>query len=241
MAWIWLPVAVVATARRPVGLAVSCVSLAVTAGMANSVADLRTAFSPEASTAQYAALIAAVDRVPAMQDYRLEVVSDGTHDAAYFLLGHATIARGYETQVDAQLNPVLWSSSLDATSYRSWLDHNAVGFIVRHRSAPSTSYEDRLVAHGLSYLHPVWSDRDWVPYRVEHAVPIVAAPGHLTDADQATLTLTSSRAAHIEIRVRWSPALEVSGPTGPHASIARTPDDWTRLIAARPGHYVLSG
>jgi MFS family permease len=241
MAWIWLPIAVVATARRRAVVAVSCVSVAVIAGMAASINDLRTAFSPAASTAQYAPLLRAVDRVPAMQDYRLETVSDGTHDAAYFLLDHATIARGYETQVDARLNPALWRSSLDAASYRAWLDRNAVGFVVFHRSAPSATYEGRLVAHGLDYLHPIWSDPNWVLYRVEHAVPIVAPPGRMTDADQGALTLAASRSARIEVRVRWSPALEVSGPPGARAAIGRGPEGWTQVSATRPGYYVLSG
>lgn len=241
MVWIWLPIGVVATARRPAVLAASCVSVAMIAGISDSIADLRTAFSAPSSTAQYAPLLKAIDRASAVQDYRLETVSDGTHDAAYFLLDHATLARGYETQVDARLNPVLSSSSLDAASYRWWLDHNAVGFVVLHRSAPSTTHEHRLVAQGLPYLHPIWSDTNWVLYRVQHPVPIVAPPGRMIDADQSALTLATPRAAHIEVRVHWSPALEVSGPPGARPTIAPASGGWTRLFAARAGTYILSG
>lgn len=240
MVWVWLPVAVVATARRTLPVSVACIGIAVATAVANTVTDLRIAVSPAAATAQYAPLVEEIEGLRGINAYRLEAVIDGTHDAAYLLLDHATLARGYETQADIRLDAVLWRSSLDAASYRRWLDDNAVGFVLLHRSVPYASYESRLVARGLPYLRPIWTNPNWVLYRVRHAVPIVGEPGRAIDADQAQLTLATSRPGPVAIRVRWSRALEVAGPPGAPARLAPAAGGWTRLWAGRAGRYVLS-
>lgn len=241
MVWIWLPVAVIATARRATAPAAACVALAVWAGSTNSVHDLGVAFSPAAATAQYAPLLHAIDRLPHRAQYRVEVVSDGTHDAAYFLLGHAVIARGYETQTDLARNAILLESTLDAGTYQQWLDANAVGYVVLHKISRSLTYEAALVANGLPYLHRLWSNANWVLFAVADPVPVVAPPARAVSAGQSSLSVQLPRPGDVLVRVAWSSALGAAGPPGATARLSPAADGWTELTADRPGRYVLSG
>lgn len=73
------------------------------------------------------------------------------------------------------------------------------GRLRRPRQAnPGPGPEDRLVRPGdLPYLRLVWSDSHWRLDRVESPAPIAAPPGRVTDAEQASFTLHTPRAARI--------------------------------------------
>jgi hypothetical protein len=244
LVWICLPVAVVATAGRRLPLAACASALAVLWGAQITAHDVAVATSPMSTVSYYAPLAAELDRIPALTTYRLEAVPDGTHTAAYALLGHAMLARGYLTQADNALNPVLWSrTKLNALTYRIWLDNNAVGYVAIGRTALNSSPEYNLVSRGrLPYLTQVWSNAHWTLYRVQSPTPIVGPPAFIRDADQSNMTIDIPVAGRLPVRVRWSKFLTVDAPS--HASGATVTDDgsgWTILTAPVPGQYVLHG
>jgi hypothetical protein len=242
--WICLPVAVVATAGRRLSLAAFASAFAVFAGAQGTAHDVAVARSPLSSVSYYAPLAAELDRVPALTSYRLEAVPDGTHTAAYALLNHAMLARGYLTQADNALNAVLWSKAdLTALTYKIWLDNNAVGYVAIDKTALDPNPEYSLVTTGtLPYLTPIWSNTNWTLYRVQSPTPIVAPPARIVDADQSNMTIDVAKAGTLPVRVRWSKFLAADAPG--HASGAIVTDDgygWTILTAPVTGQYVLHG
>jgi hypothetical protein len=238
--WLCLPVAVIATAQvRPRGAALTA-GAALACTVAGSAHDLYVAAKPMSSETYLRGLIAELDRTPGVTAYRLEVVPDGTHVAAYALLNHAMLARGYETQTDNALDPVLISPHLTAAAYRRWLNTNAVGYVALDRVTLKHSPEDRLVrSEHLPFLRLVWSDAHWQLFRVTAPAPIIAPPARITDADQAELVITTPRAGDLPIRVHWSRFLEVEGPDG--ARLRPNRSGWSVLHTDSPGRYVIRG
>ena len=236
--------AVVATAGRRLPLAACAIALAVLWGAQITARDVAVASAPMSSVSYYAPLAAELDRIPALTTYRLEVVPDGTHTAAYALLNHAMLARGYLTQADSAFNAVLWSrADLNALTYKIWLDNNAVGYVAIDKTTLDANPEYNLVSGGrLPYVTPIWSNTDWTLYRVQSPTPIVESPARILDADQAKMTIVVPKAGVLPVRVRWSRFLAVDAPG--HASGATVTDDgsgWTILTAPVPGQYVLHG
>lgn len=239
-AWLCLPVAVIATARVRLRWAALTAGAALAFSVAGTAHDLYVATKPMSSETYLRGLIAELDRTPGLSTYRLEVVPDGTHVAAYALLDHAMLARGYETQTDNALDAQLTSPSLDAASYRRWLDASAVGYVALDRVTLRQGPEDQLVRSGrLRYLRPIWSDAHWLLFRVTAPTPIVAPPARITDADQAELVITTPQAGQLHIRVHWSRFLHVDGPAG--ARLVPDPMGWTVLDAHAPGRYRIGG
>jgi hypothetical protein len=245
LTWICLPVAVAATgqARRAVVVLTSVAAL--TAGVAGSVKDLYVAAQPMSRSSYTAGLVAQLDRTPGLADYRVEVVPDGTHVAAYALLDHASLARGFETQSDNSLDGILSSPRLDAASFRRWLDQNAVGYVALDRRTLKSGPEDRLVrSRTLRYLHEIWSDAHWQLFAVAAPAPIVDRPARVATATQADLTVTAPAAGHFALRIHWSTFLRVRATPGgraPSATLSPDGHGWTVLSTTGPGDYVLSG
>ncbi|HET8583638.1 MAG TPA: hypothetical protein VFL65_10310 [Jatrophihabitans sp.] len=234
--WICLPVAAAATARIPAWRSTLVAGLAVAVGVAGSARDLYIAAQPISSETYYAGLVARLDHTPGLADHRVEVVPDGTHVAAFVLLDHAQLARGYETQSDNTYDRVLGSPSLDAAGYRAWLDANAVAYVALDRSTLSHNPEDRLVRdHRPGYLRTIWADAHWMLFAVRDPVPIVAAPARVSDADQSNLVISVPRPGRYELRVHWSRFLRV--PAG--ARLEPDGRGWSVLDTTRPGLYTL--
>ena len=235
--WICLPVAVLATARSSLRIAVVCCGAALSFGVIGSLHDLYVAAQPMSRPEYTAGLVRAVDRLPGLEDHRLEVVPDGSHVAAYTLLGHAQLARGYETQTDNAMDAGLAARSLDAQAFRRWLDDNAVGWVAIDRVSMKHGPEDALIRDRRpGYLHEAWSDRNWVLYAVERATPIVQPPGRVVDADQAEMQVQVPPGTTL-VRIRWSRFLHVTGPAP--ASIAERADGWVELRAAAAGAFTI--
>jgi hypothetical protein len=236
--WLCLPVAVIATAQVRLRWAAAAAGGALICSIVGTAHDLYVAAKPMSSENYLAGLVAHLDRIPGLADHRLEVVPDGTHVAAYALLDHAMLARGYETQTDNALDAVLTSPHLNAASYRKWLDTSAVGYVALDRVTLYHGPEDQLVRFGhLPYLRPVWSDAHWLLFKVTAPTPIVAAPARITDADQAELVMTTPRPGRLLVRVHWSRFLHVDGPAGSH--LRPGPSGWILLEAPAPGRYVI--
>lgn len=241
--WIVLPVAVVATARAPRRLAATVGALAVTCSAVGTAKDLYVASRPQSQRGYYAALIRQLDARPDLLGHRIEVVPDGTHLAADLLLGHAYLARGYETQSDNQYARVLNDGPLDAARYRRWLDDNAVAYVLLDHTTTTPSAESTLVRlHRPAYLRQTWTDGHWRLFAVTRPVPIAPAPARVVAAAQARLTVVVSRPARVQLRVRWSRFLTVRSTDGGRARLAAAAHcGWTVLTVQRPGRFVLGG
>jgi hypothetical protein len=242
LTWICLPVAVVATSRARPPVALLAAGLALSCSISASVYDLYLAAQPMSARSYYRDLVTELDTIPELNNYRVEVVPDGTHAAAYALLDHAQLARGYETQSDNKLDAVLNAPTLNPSTFESWLDNNAVGYVVLDRTTLTPGPEDRLVRSGsLPYLHQIWSDAHLRLFAVSDPTPIVGPPGHISHADQASLTITTPHPGRLPVRVRWSRFLHITPPGATHATLQPDGSGWTILIASRPGTYELAG
>jgi hypothetical protein len=244
MPYICIPAAVMAAGAARRSWVVWTVVPAVVACGQVTIADLLAASRPAASYGYYTTLSQELDRLPDRQNYRLEVVQDvNFHTAPYVLLGHVALAGGYETQEQRALNAVLRSKSLDAMSYKIWLDDNAVGYLAFDKVTADPGPEYTLVKSGhLPYLTEVWEDPTWRVYQVRYATPIVPAPAHLVSATQSALTIRVPCACTVNIRVRYSSFLTASVPgTSLHARVEDDLTGWTRLRTPAPGTYVLKG
>ena len=208
-----------------------------------TVLDLVRSTAPAAAAAFYTPLIGQLKNQPDLRNHRLEVVQSGSiHTAAYALLGHAALAGGYETQEQNKLNAVLSDPTLNAVSYKVWLDNNAVGYVAVNRRYPVTTPEYTLAArHRPAYLVPVSSSPTWSLYRVSDATPIVPRPQQLLSADQAQLTIKVPCACAFPVRVRFSKFLTlrpVRG-TGPAGDARDDGTGWTVLRTPAAGTYRL--
>jgi hypothetical protein len=232
-----LPAAAVALTRRRRGVVAALVAPVVALGGLTSVSAAQSALRPGSHASFYAALAAELDRRPALDAHRLELVSTGW--AAYAVLtGHALLARGWETQSSHALDAALTSRSLDAPTYRAWLDDNAVGYVAVNTRGARTP-EARLIGSGPPrFLRLVWSHAPWRLYQVRRPTPIVRGPATLAGWSQAALHVRMPRAGHTLVRTRWTPFLTASPG---HPTLAPGPAGWTVLTTDRPGTYELTG
>jgi hypothetical protein len=176
---------------------------------------------------------------PESNGQRLEVVDPRGHWATVYLADEQ-LARGWERQVDRDLNPLFYGGArLDAASYRAWLDGLAVGWVALP-SGPldyAAVAEAALVRHGLAYLQPVWASRDWTLYRVLDPAPLVTGATVLAVDDEAVV-VSVARAGRVHLAVRWSPYLVVTDEAGgPDGVVARDAGGQTVATLDRPGTY----
>jgi hypothetical protein len=249
MIWFCLPVAVVATSGRRVWIPLLVVCPVLLSGANLTVSDLRHASDRVASVSYYTPLANELDRISGLTTYRLEVVAQGAHAAYDALLGHAMLARGWETQEDNALNRTVKSSTLDATLYKIWLDNNSVGYVALPRSKAETYPEYALVASAtLPYLREVWHSDDWSLYRVSDPTPIIAEPQAILAYSQSKLTIRTPCACQFSIRIRYSKYLRADAvldkdslAAKPKARLADDGYGYTSMTTTAPGEYVLRG
>lgn len=253
--WFCLPVAVVAlTRRRAVVAALLVTPLLVTGGQL-TLTDLEDAAAPVSSVSYYKALADELDHIAGLRTYRVEVVNHGAHAGYDALLGHAMLARGWESQEDNALNKSLKQNPLDPVTYKVWLDNNAVGYVALPAASVGGFPEYTLVQSGTApYLHRVWSNADWQLYRVADPTPIVGRPGTVLEHDQKSMTVSVPCACTITLRLRYSrflaAALQQSTPNGRgtadavpavRAQVAGDGSGWATLTTPQAGVYVLRG
>ncbi|WP_407077591.1 MFS transporter [Streptomyces sp. SCSIO 30461] len=233
----------------------------------NSVVDIvRTA--PDASWARELAPLVNQLQQAGADKGRVEVVPARSHREASALAPYVNLARGWNRQADMERNPLFYDDTLDADNYRAWLDRWAVRFVVLPKDAPDAggSQEAELVQRGQPYLRPVWSDANWQLFAVREPKPLADPPATVDRAAAGELTLRVRSAGRVLIRVPYSPWLGLvdaqgrgveqprqTGAEGPGARVfvnvagCLAPaeedaegDEWTELIAPRPGVYRLA-
>jgi hypothetical protein len=148
---------------------------------------------------------------------------------------HLPIARGWERQLDVGRNSLFYNGTLNATSYRQWLDDNAVRWVALPDAKLDYSgrQEARLVSGGLPYLRLSWTGPHWRVYEVMSPHTLVTPEGAARiralslGAEQVRLAV--DRTGSALVKVRWTPYWIANG-----ACVARD-GDWTRVTARRTG------
>jgi hypothetical protein len=134
-------------------------------------------------------------------------------------------------------------ASLNAATFKIWLDNNAVGYIAIGKRSLHPNAEYKLVSAGeLGYLSKIWANTDWTLFGVADPTPIVPASARITDADQSNMTIEVSHPGTVPIRVRWSKFLAADGPQhSPGVTLRGDGYGWTILTAPLAGLYVPQG
>ncbi|HTZ43600.1 MAG TPA: hypothetical protein VMB79_07030 [Jatrophihabitans sp.] len=235
-----MPPLVWATARGRRRWVLGC--LAPAAGYAAILlgVDLTAASGPAGQAGYYAPLVHQVAGLPGRAGFRLEALDTPTHRSSAELVAVADLARGWDLQADAAANPLFYGGQpLTAASYDRWLRGNAVGWVaVPDDLNAHNRQEGRLIASGLPYLRPIWQDRHWRLYAVRSPAPIVPAPARLAAESGTSLTVAVPAAGTVELRVRPSKFLCVTGPGTGRLSSAGP--ELTALQVDRAGVYRIS-
>lgn len=207
------------------------------------IADVRDIGNPTADQSYFSPLLARLGQerltgrveIPPTQDY---------WEAAY--MGNVPLARGWLRQADIERNPLFFTEipgargtgvALTAESYRAWLSSTAVQFVAvpDARLHWSGRPEAQLIATGLPYLTPVWSDAHWRLYAVTDPQPIVPAPATMIGQDAANITFEMPAAGTVIVRVHYYRWLRASG-----GASVRAAGEWTQVRVPAPGKYTLT-
>lgn len=207
------------------------------------VADVRDIGNPTADRTYFAPLLARLGQerltgrveIPPTQDY---------WEAAY--MGDVPLARGWLRQADIARNPLFFTEipgargtgvSLTADSYRAWLGERAVQFVAvpDARLHWSGRPEAQLIAAGLPYLTPIWSDSHWRLYAVTDPRPIVPAPATMVGQTAAGVTFDVPAATDLTVRVHYYRWLKATG-----GASVRPEGEWTSIHVPAPGRYTLT-
>jgi hypothetical protein len=242
--WFVLTVACVATSRSRRWTTGAAATLVLSMAIVVTARDLHVAAQPMSSPTFYRGVNTYLSSIPRLANHRVETVFDGTHNAANALPLDVLQARGYETQADNQLDGILRSERLDADLFRSWLDANAVGYVLISQRTLSTNPEYRLVRdHTPDYLQPQWSDAGLILYRVTRPTSIASAPSSVISVSPSSLTVhvpAEIATRRVVVRIRWSRFLKVThAPNG--VRLNRAPGGWTFLVTPAICDCVISG
>jgi hypothetical protein len=168
---------------------------------------------------------------------RVEVVPARDHREATVLAPYVNMARGWNRQLDVERGRLFYDGTFSAETYRDWLDHWAVGFVVLPLGRPDGPAEEEasLVRdHRPDWLEPVWQDENWRVYRVRDAVPLVSPPASVVRTSSAELVVDVPRAGSVTVRIAYSPWLSIDG------GCLTQDGEFTRMTVAAPGEYRIS-
>jgi hypothetical protein len=168
---------------------------------------------------------------------RVEAVPARDHREASELAPHINLARGWNRQLDMERARLFYDGTFSAATYRAWLDHWAVGFVVLPEATPDgyAKQEATLVRYRRpAWLQPVWHDAHWRVYQVIDAVPLVSERGRVVRTTSADLVVRVSRPGPVTVRVAYSPWLRADG-----ACLTKD-GDFTRLTVPAAGEYRIS-
>jgi hypothetical protein len=189
---------------------------------------------PWTGRAFFTPMVSFIEGRPGAAAARVEVVPTHDHGEVAYVAPRLALARGWDRQLDIADNPLFYGQApLTQASYLAWLRANGVRWVALS-DAPQDAAgvaEARLVSAGVPGLQLAWSDARWRVYRV-NGPGIVSGPARLADLSDDRVSLVASRAATVEVRVRWAAHWRV---TGGAATLGRTPGGWLEVTALRPG------
>lgn len=218
------------------GLLVAALAYSVFWVGAKAVADLKVATAVPAWAADTQGVMTALRGLGADRT-RVEVVPARNHREATALAPYVNMARGWNRQLDMERARLFYDGTFSAHTYRAWLDHWAVGFVVLPLGEPDgyAVEEARLILDDRpDWLEPVWHDAHWHVYRVRDAVPLVEPPATVVRTTGAEVDVRMPRAGSVVIRVAYSPWLRTDG-----GCLTRH-GEFTRLTVTGPGEYRIS-
>jgi hypothetical protein len=193
----------------------------------------RAAGDPAVAASYYAPLLRYLDTRPGA--FRVEIPFTENHWEAARVAPRFALARGWERQLDRRHGAIFYDGTLDATTYRAWLDEHAVAYVALPDAQLDYAARDevRLIERRPAYLHQVWHDAHWRVFAVRDPAPLVrgAARGPIRLTTDG-FALTARRPGAAIVRVRHSRWWRV---TAGRACVERGPGGMTRLRVTAPG------
>jgi hypothetical protein len=168
----------------------------------------------------------------------IEVVPTQRRGEAAFIAPLVPIAKGWSRQADTGRNAIFYNRTLNADTYRKWLDDNAISYVAISQGPYDWSATDEatLVRGGLPYLQTVWWDKTWTLYAVTEPRPVISFPGQLIDRGPVSLTVSLPEPGEYVVRLRWSRYLTAS-----NGCMRPTEDGWSMVVVERPGTAKIEG
>ena len=221
---------VVAVATVPLVAIIAATASAVLLLPPVSITELRERGDPALSAEFYTPLLhqLAARRVAGP----IEVVPTRRRGEAAFVAPVVPIAKGWSRQADTGRNAIFYNRTLNADTYRTWLDDNAISYVAISQGPYDWSAPDEvtLVRDGLPYLQKVWSNQNWSLYAVANPRPVIAPPGRVVARDAVSLTVSLPDPGEYVVRVRWSRYLTAS-----NGCMRPTEDGWSMIVVEHPG------
>ena len=201
-----------------------------------SITEVQERGDPALSAEFYAPLLnqLAVRRA----DGPIEVVPTQRRGEVAFVTPAVAIAKGWSRPADTGRNPIFFDGTLNADTYRKWLDDNAISYVAISQGPYDWSAPDEvtLVRHGLPYLQAVWWNQTWTLYAVTNPRPVISPPAQVIARDAVSLTVSVPEAGEYVVRVRWSRYLTAS-----NGCMRPTGDGWSTIVVERPGTAEIEG
>lgn len=169
----------------------------------------------------------------------IEVVPTLRRGEAAVVAPAVAIAKGWSRPPDIQRNPVFYDGTLNADTYRQWLNDNAITYVALSKGPYDWAAADEatLVRRGfLLYLEPVWWDATWTLYEVKNPRPVVHLPGQVIARDATSLTLSLPSPGQYALRVRWSRYLSAS-----NGCVRPAKGGWSMVVVDEPGTVKIEG
>jgi hypothetical protein len=169
----------------------------------------------------------------------IEVVPTLRRGEAAVVAPAVAIAKGWSRPPDIQRNPVFYDGTLNADTYRQWLNDNAITYVAVSKGPYDWAAADEatLVRRGfLWYLEPVWWDATWTLYEVKNPRPVVHLPGQVIARDATSLTLSLPSPGQYALRVRWSRYLASS-----NGCVRPAKGGWSMVVVDEPGTVKIEG
>ena len=170
----------------------------------------RASGDPSVRAGYHAPLLRYLASRPRPGGFRVEIPFTENHwEARHVAAGRDgfPLARGWERQLDRRHSALFYDGSLDAASYRAWLDERAVAYVAV-ADVPldyAGRAEARLIRSGLPYLREVWRDAHWRVYAVSAPKPLASGAASATLSADA-ITLRAARPGNVLVRThhtRW--------------------------------------
>ncbi len=197
------------------------------------VRDVRRASGDASTAASYhAPLVRWLEQRPG--SFRLEIPYTANHWENAHVAPHIPLARGWERQLDRRYDALFYDGSLNAASYRAWLDAGAVAYV----ALPDVILdgagreEAKLVRGGLPYLRAVWHDAHWQVFAVRRPAPMVTGSARAISLEPDGFTIRGARRGSALARVRHTRWWKV---TAGRACVEQAPGGMTRVRVLRPG------
>jgi hypothetical protein len=227
---------IVAVAAVPLVAVIAAAAAVVLLLPPVSITEVQERGDPALSSEFYAPLL---DQLRARKVVGpIEVVPTRRRGEAAAVAPVVPIARGWSRQVDTGNSPIFYNGTLNADTYRDWLDDNAVSYVAISDGPYDWASADEatLVRHGLPYLQAVWSDPTWTLYAVTNPEQVISAPGQVVARDADSLTVSLPKPGEYLIRVHWSRYLSAS-----NGCVRPTPSRWSTVVVEQPGTVKIQG